>query len=296
MDLSIIIVNYNGGAMILDAIGSVLVTQAQTDVEVTVVDNGSSDGSLAAIRQHFGDRVRCIEMGRNAGFAAANNAGIREAKGRYVMLLNPDTVVLEGALQAMTDYMDSHPEAGACGANLYNEQMKPQFSYWMVLPGARMEWHGLWSDRWLRCRYRGSHEHNLTDEPRSVAYCMGAALMTRREVIDRVGMMDEDFFLFYEETEWCWRIRKAGYEIVNIPQAKIIHLEGQTIDKMRVRQEQMMRSRDLYLRKCCSPTERQTANLILALSSAIRVGCFALCGKRDKVRFWNYTLHHIYRP
>ena len=294
--MSIIIVNYNGGAMILDAIGSVLATKAQMALEVMVVDNGSSDGSVAAIRQQFGDRVRCIEMGRNAGFAVANNAGIREVKGRYVMLLNPDTVVLEGALQAMVGYMDSHPETGACGANLYDRQMRPQFSYWMLLPGARMEWHGLWSDRWLRCRYQGSHEHNLTGEPKTVGYCMGAALMVRREVIDQVGSLDEDFFLFYEETEWCYRIRKAGYAIVNVPEAKIIHLEGQTIDKMRVRQEQMMRSRDLYLRKCCSPAERQMANLILALSSAVRVGCFALCGNKEKVTYWQYTLKHIYRP
>lgn len=294
-ELSVIFVNYNGGTMIIDAIRSVYATIGNMALEVIVVDNASSDGSPDAIKETFKGCVLFIEMGRNAGFAAANNAGIKKAKGRYVLFLNPDTVVKEGALQAMTGYMDSHPKTGACGANLYDQQMRPQFSYWMLLPGWRMEWNGLFSDVLLHRKHKGSHEHNFTDQPKEVAYVMGAALMVRREVIEQVGEMDEDFFLFYEETELCYRIHKAGYAIVNVPQAKIIHLEGQTIDKMPIRQEQMMRSRDVYLRKCCSPAERQIANMILSLSCVVRVCCFALFGKKEKLQFWKYTLKHI-RP
>ena len=291
--LSIIIVNYNGGTMIMDAIRSVYATKGDLAIQLIVVDNASTDGSPKTIMDTFCDRILLVEMGRNAGFAAANNAGFKKATGEYILFLNPDTIVLDSALQTMVQYMDEHTQTGACGANLYDRDMQPQFSYWMLLPGVRMEWNGLFSNYFLRRRYLGSHEHNYTDKPKHVAYIMGADLMVRREVIEQVGQMDEDFFLFYEETELCYRIHKAGYEIVNIPQAQIIHLEGQTIDKMHIRLEQMMRSRAIYLRKCCSPTERILANGILRISSALRVLIFALMGNTDKVRFWKYTLRHI---
>ena len=293
MKLSVIIVNYNGGTMVVNAIQSVFATAADLALQVIVADNGSSDNSLQEIKQTFGNLVEIVELGRNAGFAAANNAGLTKASGEYILFLNPDTIVLENALQILTQYMDTHPAAGACGGNLYDKDMKPQFSYWMLFPGWRMEWSGLFSDYFLRRKHRGSQEHNYTDRPKHVAYIMGADLMVRRKVIEQIGVMDESFFLFYEETELCHRIQKAGYDIVNIPQAHIIHLEGQTIDKMNVRREQMMRSRSLYLRKCCSSSERHIANTILTVNSALRVAWFALRGNKEKIHFWKYTLQHI---
>ena len=293
MDISIIIVNYNGGEKINDAIHSVLATSEKTEVEVIVVDNASTDGSPEAIIKTFWGRITLVEMGRNAGFAAANNVGLAKASGTYILFLNPDTIVLNGALQTLMDYMETHPEAGACGGNLYTRDMQPQFSYWMLFPGVKMEWSGLFSDVSLRWKHHGSHEHNYTENPKRVAYIMGADLMVRRDVIAQVGKMDEDFFLFYEETELCYRIHKAGYEIVNIPQARIIHLEGQTIDKMNIRREQMMRSRAIYLRKCCAPWERILANAILAISSSFRSLWFAITGNKEKKQFWKYTLLHI---
>lgn len=293
MDISIVIVNYNGGAMILDAIRSVIATTLGLKYEIIVVDNSSSDGSPETIKNTFDERVLFVEMGRNAGFAAANNAGLDRSLGRYILFLNPDTIVLEGALQTMMRYMDANPKVGACGGNLYSRDMQPQFSYWMLFPGVRMEWSGLFSDYFLRRKHKGSHEHNYTDSPKEVAYIMGADLMVRREVVAQVGKMDEDFFLFYEETEWCYRIRQAGYPIVNIPDAHIIHLEGQTIDALGVRREQMMRSRAIYLRKCCTPAERIAANMILAVSCLIRLVWFGMSGNKKKVQFWKHTLKHL---
>ena len=280
--------------MVRDAISSVFDTAGNLAVEIIIADNGSTDGSLDAIRKQFGNRITIVEMGKNAGFAAANNAGAKIANGEYLLFLNPDTIVLNGALQAMVEYMDAHAEIGACGGNLYSRTMQPQFSYWTLFPGVKMEWHGLWSDYFLRQRHHGSHEHNYTQQPKSVAYCMGADLMVRKSVWEQVGGMDEAFFLFYEETELCYRIHRAGYGIVNIPQAKIIHLEGQTIDKLSIRRQQMMRSRTIYLCKCCSPAERWMANLLLRLSCRLRVGWFALRGNKEKVKYWNDTYHwHI---
>lgn len=294
-ELSVIFVNYNGGTMIIDAIRSVVATVSGIAYEIIVADNASSDGSPEIIKNTFGERVFMVEMGRNAGFAAANNAGLEKATGDYILFLNPDTIVLDGALQTMIDYLNTHPDVGACGGNLYSQDLQPQFSYWTLLPGVRMEWNGLFSDRFLRCKHHGSHEHNFTGQPKDVAYIMGADLMVRRELIERVGKMDEDFFLFYEETELCYRIRRAGYRIVNVPDAHIIHLEGKTIDTMGIRHEQMMQSRAIYLSKCCSRMEHWMANAVLALSSALRVIAFALAGNKEKVRYWKFTLQHI-RP
>lgn len=293
MDISIIIVNYNGGEKINDTIHSVLTTSEKTEVEVIVVDNASTDGSPEAIIKTFGGRITLVEMGRNAGFAAANNVGLAKASGTYILFLNPDTIVLNGALQTMMAYMETHPDVGACGGNLYSMDMQSRFSYWTLLPGVRMEWSGLFSDKFLHRKHKGSHEHNYTGKPKEVAYIMGADLMVRKEVIDQVGPMDEDFFLFYEETELCYRIHKAGYKVVNVPDAKIIHLEGKTIDTIGIRREQMMRSRSIYLNKCCSPVERGAANTVLAISCLIRIMLFGLSGNKQKVNFWKYTLQHI---
>lgn len=294
MDLSVIIVNYNGGTLILDTIRSVWATAKSMTMELIVVDNASTDDSMHKIQEQFGNRIIPVEMGRNAGFAAANNAGLKQASGTYVLFLNPDTVVLEGALQTLVRYMDTHPQTGACGANLFNNNMQPAFSYWTLLPGPKMEWSSLWSDRCLRRKHHGSQEHNHTGQPKEVAYIMGADLLVRKDVLDRVGPMDEDFFLFYEETELCYRIRKAGYHIVSVPEAQILHLEGQTINAMGIRQEQMMRSRDIYLRKCCSPSERMLANAILTFSCLVRIVCFGIGGNTNKVQFWKYTLQNIH--
>lgn len=294
MKLSVVIVNYNGGDTIVDAIRSVLDTTKALTTELIVVDNGSSDGSPAMIKQQFGDRILFVELGRNAGFATANNEGIRRASGEYILFLNPDTIVLDNALQILMEYMENHPDVGACGANLYSRDMQPQFSYWTLFPGVRMEWSGLWSDYFLRRKHHGSHEHNFTGQPKEVAYIMGADLMVRKSIINQVGPMDEDFFLFYEETELCRRIHRAGYKIVSVPQARIIHLEGSTIDAIGVRREQMMRSRGIYLRKWCSTPERVTADVILACSCIIRIIWFGLLANKDKVNFWKFTLQHIH--
>lgn len=292
-ELTVILVNYNGNSMIIDAIHSIYATIGQITAEVIVVDNASSDGSPEAIKDTFGKRIVFVEMGRNAGFAAANNAGIEKASGKYILFLNPDTIVLEGALQAMLDYMDKHPEVGACGGNLYSRDMRPQFSYWMLFPGLRMEWSGVFSDWFLRRKFKGSHEHNHTGKPKEVAYIMGADLMVRNEVIKQVGKMDEEFFLFYEETELCYRIHKAGYHIVNVPDAHIIHLEGETINALGIRLEQMMRSRAIYLHKCCNTIERILANILLTSSCLIRISWFGLTGNKEKVHFWTNTLKHL---
>lgn len=289
-DVSVIIVNYNGGTVVANAVRAVMQTTDRSRCEVIVVDNCSSDGSAENLKSLYGDDLKLLMMPENKGFAAANNVGWHVAKGKYVLFLNPDTEVLGDAVGVLSKYLDENPKVGACGANLFDKQMNPQFSYWTLFPGAKMEWHALFSYFWLKRKHKGSHEHNFTGAAKKVAYIMGADLMVRRQLLEQLGGMSEDFFLFYEETELCYRISKAGYDIVSVPEAKIIHLEGSTIDKLRLRQKYMMRSRDIYLRKCCAPVERYMANCILWLSSIIRTLFFTLTGNKQKKEFWKYTL------
>ena len=273
IDVSVIIVNYNGGSVVANAVRAVMQTTDRSRCEVIVVDNCSSDGSAENLKSLFGDDLKLLMMPENKGFAAANNVGWHVAQGKYVLFLNPDTEVLGDAVCIMARFLDDNPNVGACGGNLFDKQMNPQFSYF-----------------WLKRKHKGSHEHNFTGVAKKVAYIMGADLMVRRQLLEQLGGMSEDFFLFYEETELCYRISKAGYDIVSVPQAKIIHLEGSTIDKLRLRQKYMMRSRDIYLRKCCAPVERYMANCILWFSSLIRTLFFTLTGNKQKKEFWKYTL------
>lgn len=293
VDVSVIIVNYNGGEWIERAIRAVLNTASGIECEIIVADNGSKDGSAQRIEDIFGERIRVIRTGENKGFAAGNNAALTYCSGRNILFLNPDTEVRPGAIKLMSEYLDTHNRVGACGGNLFNDTGKPAFSYWMVLPGLRFEINRLFSDIFLRLRYHGSEEHNYTKQELKVAHIIGADLMVKRAVLDEVGKMDEDFFLFYEETELCYRIQKAGYSIMSIPQAEIIHYEGQTIDKMQLRLPNMMNSRRIYLTKCCPAKEHMLADIVLSFSCSIRIMWFSLRRNKQKVKHWQFIKTHI---
>lgn len=293
MDVSIVIVNYNGGEWVERSIRAVIETTAEKVCEIIVTDNGSTDGSDVRIEQLFGERVQLLRLGENKGFAAANNAAMTYCTGRNIIFLNPDTEVQPGAIARMCEYLDNHTQTGACGGNLYSPEGNPAFSYWTLLPGVRYEWNRLFSDLFLRLRYRGSQEHNYTGKVMPVAHVMGADLMVKKTVLDAVGGMDDSFFLFYEETELCYRIARAGYSIVNIPEAHIIHAEGHTIDALHQRLPYMMASRAIYLRKCVSPWERHMADGILRISSWLRETWFTITSDQAKINYWNYIRTHI---
>jgi hypothetical protein len=166
-----------------------------------VTDNASTDGSQQMIKTQF-PRVKLIENRENAGFNPDSNQGLRIYQGRYGMLLNNDTVVKADALDRMVEWMEKNPKAGACGPRLLNTDGTPQRQG------------GLFS-----------RIHKL-DKPTEVDFVIGAALLVRREVIDKVGLMDENLFFYNDDLDWCIRIRKAGYKIYLLPQIEIVHYGG----------------------------------------------------------------------
>jgi GT2 family glycosyltransferase len=195
---------------------------AGLDAEVWLVDNGSRDGTPAAVRERY-PWVRLIELPRNLGFAAGINTGLRRIEGRHALLLNSDTRVLPGALRRCVDHLDDHPDVGVVGPRLLHPDGSPQRSVHRlprlvteVLPTALLE-------QMLPSRFPSERGGPVT---RDVEALRGAALFVRAALLREVGLLPEEYFLFLEETEWCRRIGRAGWRIVHLPAARVVHLLG----------------------------------------------------------------------
>ena len=239
MDVSIIIVNYHSAGMVIDCINSIHAQTRGITYEVIVVDNASNDGSVERLRDAFGDQITLIASPENLGFGKANNLGARQASGKYLFLLNPDTVLINDAIGILHGYMEANPNVGVAGGNLYSPEMTPTPSFCRVfddipLEKERASWRRLIGDRVLAKLRIGTDkpmsEFNHSDHPEKVAYIFGADMMMSRALFEAVGGFDPDFFMYGEEEELTWRISSRGYDVIAVPQAKIIHLEGATLN------------------------------------------------------------------
>ena len=227
LDVSVILVNYNTTDLLIQAVRSVFDKSKGFSYEVIVVDNNSKEKPEEKLRECFGDKVVYIQLPENIGFGRANNEGIKMAKGRNVFLLNTDAYLVNNAIYILSDYLDQHPKAGSCGGTLLTADLKPTYSYHRVP-------YGIWSYELSvltlgLSRYFVTRPfYNTSQKPIKVGNVSGANMMLRHNVLDEVGMFDPDFFMYCEESELSWRIRKAGYSNVNVPQAQIVHLEGRS--------------------------------------------------------------------
>jgi GT2 family glycosyltransferase len=185
-----------------------------------VVDNGSSDGSVAAVQAHYPE-VRIIANRENRGFAAANNQAIRASDSRHVLLLNSDTVARPGSLAALVRFLDAHPEVGIVGSRLLNPDGSLQPS-WAMFPSIFTELVG----KKLRLRRRYPTRNGA--RAYSTDWVDGAVLMIRRSILPQVGLMDEHYFMYTEEVDWCYRTRRSGYRVCYLPDAEVVHLGGQS--------------------------------------------------------------------
>lgn len=205
-DLSIIIVNYNKAELLKQCLESIYDNLSQNiTYEVIVVDNASQDQSVALIKDAF-PHVTIIQNDHNRGFAAGNNQGLRIAQGKYIILLNNDTFVLANALEQLIKFLHENPMVGAVGPALLNAD-----GYTIQVQGS-----GRGEKFWLATR------------PTEVSFLTGAAFMIRRELLEDVGELDENFFFYNEDLDWCRRIIAKKWKIFYLPQAKIIHYGGQS--------------------------------------------------------------------
>lgn len=223
--LSVILVNWNTCDLLARCLESVQ-ADLPADSEVWVVDNASTDGSAAMVRERH-PWVHLIENAENVGFARANNQALAASQGQYVLLLNSDTEVQAGALTALVSFMESHPQVGAVGPRLLNSDGSLQPSCHPMLTPGREFWRLLFLERlWPRATY--AMERWPLDAPRSVEVIKGACLLLRRQALDQVGPLDERYFVYTEEVDLCYRLGQAGWELWWVPQAVVVHHEAQS--------------------------------------------------------------------
>jgi GT2 family glycosyltransferase len=245
MDVSIVIVNTNTRELLKQCIDSILDNTTGLEYEIIVVDNHSADGSSEMITAEF-PSVRLIQNDSNLGFPASNNRGFAVSSGRYVLALNPDTVVLGDALSSMVSFMDEHAECGACGCKLLNGDGSLQPS-WENFPSMLSE---IFYETPLN-RIFPHRKRRKSNGAYDVDWVSGACLMVRRQTLEEVGVFDERFSPIYsEETDWCYRIKAGGWKIYYVPEPEIIHLSGQTTKKKPIWfYLQLQRSKYLFFRK-----------------------------------------------
>ncbi len=236
-DLSIIIVSYNSRELTRACLRSAFAGLERSGLrgEVWVVDNASADGSVDMVRAEF-PLARVIANAENRGFAAANNQAIAESDARHIMLLNSDAEVRGDALGTLVRVLDERPGVGAVGARLVYPDGSFQHSAFRF-PGFAQIFLDFFPvhHRLLDSRLNGRYPRRLYEgtEPFPVDHPLGAALMVRGETVQQVGMLDEGFFMYCEEIDWCWRMRKAGWEVLCAPAAEVMHHGAGTTRRFR---------------------------------------------------------------
>ena len=245
--LSIIIVNWNTKDHLLRCLQSAFRYQKDLSWEVIIVDNGSEDGSSQAIKELF-PMVHLISNPVNLGFAKAANQGMKDASGRYLLLLNPDTELKEGSLERLVAFMEKHSDAGIAGGQLLNSDGSRQNSI-ANFPSLATE---LLNKSLLRRLYPAKFPGKERNYPRplEVDSVIGACMIVRGEALEQVGPLDEDYFLFLEETDWCYRMRKAGWKVYYVPEAQITHFQGKGVQNRKKEAKlEYYRSRYQFFRK-----------------------------------------------
>lgn len=266
MDVSVIVVNYHSEDLIKECVKSVSEKTNGISFEIIVVDNESDEQGKVALKSLPGDCIKTIDARMNLGFGKANNLGAEYACGKYLFLLNPDTVLMNNAIKILYDFMEMNKNVGVCGGNLFSPDGNPTPSFCKEFDTLETEikkskWIGIISQKVNDVIGGKIHSNmntfNYTDAPMEVAYIFGADMMIKKELFDSVGGFDRDFFMYAEEAELQNRISRLGYHIVCVPQAKIIHLEGATSAENNGRSTKQfamrMKGKLTYFDKCFPP-------------------------------------------
>ena len=273
-DVSVVIVTWNTRDLLLQALHSLYAETTSVTFEVVVVDNASEDGTSAAVNRLY-PNVRLIELPTNSGFTGGNNIGFDVARGRHVLLLNSDTVVLPTTVEPLVRFLDEHPRAGTAGARHLNAdgslqrsmddvpKLLPDALYYTELyrvPAIR---------RWLsqRCAWWSDH-----DVEREAGWVNGACMMVRRDVITEIGGLDERLFIYGEELDWCYRMKEVGWTVHFVPTAEVIHLGGQAMDSAADRRAQLLMKGQLHFhREHSTPRTAAAFTAILAITAVVRL-------------------------
>jgi len=273
-DVSVIIVSWNTQDILRNCLRSIYEQSGDSSLEVIVIDNASTDVSAEMVKKDF-PQVTLIENSENRGFAAANNQAIAISKGRYVLLLNSDTIVLDNAIDKTLYFADAHPESAVVGCRVLNPDRTLQPTCFMFPSILNM----LLSATYLyklfpKNRFFGRELMTWwnRNDIREVDAVTGCFMLVRREAIEQVGLMDDRFFIYGEETDWCYRFKQAGCKVMFAPCAEIIHLGGQSTRKKATAMVVQLRKCNIqFIKKHHSPFIYRIACILTVTFLAVRL-------------------------
>lgn len=278
-ELSIIIVSYNTSALLRGCLRSIHETISEIAFEIIVVDNASNDGSQDMVTREF-SHVTLIKNASNVGFAAANNQGIRQARGATVLLLNSDTEVRPGALTHCMDFLRQYSKAGVVGCKLLNADGSIQVSCESFLTLRYLVFENFFLEKIFphSSLFSGrSLSYFKYDHVQTVDYVKGAFLLIRRRVIDDIGLLDEKFFFYAEEMDWCYRAWRYGWQVYFTPGAEVLHYGGQSSDPVSPTIfVQLHRARYQFYRKHHSVLSSVVARFVMLGGAALRTCIWSL--------------------
>ncbi len=287
MDLSVIIVNWNTKKLLEDCLVSIIKFTKYLDFEVIVVDNGSNDGSQRMVQNKF-PKVKLIQNKDNLGFAKANNIGIKSATGKYILLLNSDTYLIENSLQKLVEFAKKQNNLGVLVPQLLNSDKSiqqsigffpnlPQIFFWMTfiddLPFGQ-----------ILKPYHVDHDVFYQSEQK-IDWATGAAMFVPKNVIQKAGFLDEQIFMYGEDVEWCYRIKKAGFQIIYTPISKIVHIgrgsSGKISTKAFIGEFEGLK---YFYGKHKSNFSLQILRNLLKMGALARILLFGLLGRKETAR------------
>lgn len=302
LDLEIVIVSWNVADLLEDCLSSIygasgvhldangVLHLGSYTAKVHVIDNASSDGSPQMVRERF-PTVHLVASSENLGFARGNNLVLRRCRATYVLLLNPDTRIVDDALTKMLDYMEHHPDVGVMGPQLRygdgslqsSRRRFPTFMTALMESTLLQQWFP--ENRWAQKYYV---QDVPADRVQDVDWVTGACMLVRRDAVRTVGLLDETFFMYSEELDWCRRIVDAGWRVVFFPRAVVVHYEGQSSDQVVAERDiYFQRSKVLYFRKHHGRVVAETLRLFILgtyLFQMVEEGVKYVVGHRRPLR------------
>lgn len=268
MEISVIIVTFNSEKFIIPCLKSIFDKTINLNYEIIIVDNNSEDNTVKIIKETY-PSIKIVENNKNLGFSKANNIAIKLSSSKYVFLLNPDTLLLNNAIKIFFDFMEKEENTNisCCGGTVFNNDMTLQetFGNFSSISQIVFEF-GLKSilkDFYNKNLSTGFQNYDLRE--REVQHIVGSGMFIRKNVFDKIGYFDEDFFLYYEETELCFRMRKNGFQLFYIPEPQILHYKGKSESLNINKQEIIEYSRYLFFKKCYGLFYSKIANILYTL-------------------------------
>ena len=242
MTFSIIIVNYNTKEFLHNCLNSVLGHSSAGELEIIVVDNNSSDGSLKMVRRNFSQNIKLIANKENLGFGPANNQGAKVAGGEFLFFLNSDTIIKKDIFTALKEIFLSRPRLAIAAPRLFLASGKPQpYAFGQFPSLAKLIWQRIWPYKQF------NSPTNKVLYP--VDWVSGAAMVVRRNIFNQIGGFDENFFMYFEDIDLCWRVKQRGWQVAVCPEISLIHFVGQSAGGFKQRKKYYYQSQDYFFKK-----------------------------------------------